>query len=480
MTDKGTNANATPADVAEVADVVVVGGGLAGLTAATQLVAAGRSVVVLEARDRVGGRLESAQVGRARFDLGGQWIGPQQTRMCELVAELDIATFPTFHKGRKVLMVGGDRSTYAGDLPSLGLLNLLLLQAGVWLIDAMARRVPVDDPWTAANAERLDSMTVETWKRRMIPSRKVRGVLDAALRVVFGAEPAELSMLHFLWYVHQGGGILKLVEIKHAAQETRFATGAQTVPERLAARLGDRVVTGSPARRIVQHGDTDAGLVEVHTDTKVWRARRVVVAVPPALCGRIAFEPKLPALRDELHQREPMGATIKFHVQYETTWWRDEGFSGEAVCTEGPISVVFDNTSHDGAQPALLAFSVGRAARDLGALDPDERRRRVLDVLATCFGPDALAVTGFTEKDWSAEEWSRGCPTGSMPPGVMSVHGPALRKPCGRIHWAGTETARQWTGYMEGAVESGERVAAEVLGVEAVESTASSTRQVST
>jgi monoamine oxidase len=453
-------------------DVVVVGAGLAGLTAATQLAAAGRDVVVVEARDRVGGRLESAQVGRARLDLGGQWLGPQQTRMLALVRELDVATFPTYHKGRKVLVVDGDRSTYAGALPSLGPLNLLLLQAGVSLIDAMARKVPVDDPWNAKRAAQLDATTVETWKRRMIPSRKVRSVLDAALRVVFGAEPSELSMLHFLWYVHQGGGILKLVEIRNAAQETRFATGAQTVPERLAERLGDRVVLSSPVERVAQHDD---GVV-VHAASGMWRAQRVVVALPPAMCGRIAYDPPLPPLRDELHQREPMGATIKFHVQYDTTWWRDAGYSGEAVCTDGPLSVVFDNTSHDGAQPVLLGFSVGRAARELGALDADERRRRVLDVLATCFGPEALAISGFTEKDWSTEEWTRGCPTASTPPGVMSVHGPALRKPCGRIHWAGTETARQWTGYMEGAVESGERVAAEILGVEAVASTAQAVR----
>jgi monoamine oxidase len=133
------------------------------------------------------------------------------------------------------------------------------------------------------------------------------------------------------------------------------------------------------------------------------------------------------------------------------------------VYSDGAVAFAVDNTSADGEHPALLAFSVGAAARRLGAMAPEDRRRAVLDRLVAAFGSRAAEPSAFVEKDWSADPWTRGCPTGIMPPGVMSVFGPALRAPVGPIHWAGTETATEWTGYMDGAVQSGERAAAEVL-----------------
>ena len=441
------------------ASVIVVGAGLAGLQTARLLHRRGVDVAVVEASDRVGGRTSSRPIGKATFDLGGQWIGPTHRRMAALVSELGIGTFPTFDHGRKVLVIGEKRTTYEGTIPSLAPHKLALLQVTLWRVDWMAKRVPPEDPWRAPDAEAWDAMTLETWKRRAVPSREVRGIFDAAIRVVFGAEASELSLLHFLYYVRQAGGLMPMVEIRGGFQETRFIGGAQAVSQGLAAALPGRVHLGSPARCITQ---TASG-VTVETDAGAFHGERAVVAVPPAIAARIRFEPGLPALRDELMQRFPMGGTLKCHALYDRPFWRDAGLSGEAVLTEGPVSVVFDNTSHDGAQPALVAFCVGRAARDMGRLPEAERRARVLDVLTRCFGAEAASPTEYVDKDWSADPWARGCPTGILPPGVMTTFGPALREPASRVHWAGTETARECTGFMEGALESAERAAAEVF-----------------
>lgn len=447
------------AEEARDCDVVVVGAGLAGLTAARRLADAGAQVRVLEARDRVGGRVLTERAGDASFDLGAQWIGPGQKRVLALAGELGLGTFPTWHEGRKILDLAGKTSTYKGSIPSLSPLKLMLLQRTITAVEKRAATVPIEDPWTAERAAEWDGTTVEAWKRRNVPSKAVRGVFDVAARVVFGAEPAELSLLHFLFYVHSGGGLMSLVEIAGGAQETRFTDGAQGLALGLARALGDRVELSSPVSTVEQRSD---GVLLTAASGHVF-ARYAVVAVPPTLAGRIRWEPALPALRDELTQRFPMGATIKAHLLYDRPFWRDGGLSGEAVLTDGPVSVFFDNSSGDGKQAALLAFSVGAAARRLGAMPETERRSQIVRAAVGCFGGQAANVTGYIDKDWSADPWSRGCPTGIAPPGVLTTHGPALRDPVGRVHWAGTESATEWTGYMDGAIQSGERAATEVL-----------------
>lgn len=439
-------------------DVVVVGAGLSGLTAARALVAQGASVVVVEARDRVGGRTWSEERHGAWFDRGGQWVGPRQPRMLALCEALGLRLFPTHHQGRKVLWLGDKLSSYDGALPSLPPHKLVLLHLALRSADVLARRVPADRPWTARLADLADAVTVEAWRRVTPLGADVRGVMDAAIRTVFGAEAGELSLLWFLAYLRAGGGMRSLVEIEAGAQEQRFVDGAQAVATRLAESLGDRVVLGAPVRAVVQ----DAHGVSVETDAGRWRARYAVVAIPPSLAGRIRWEPAMPADRDNLTQRFAMGATIKFHAVYARPFWREAGYSGEVVCDHGPLTVVFDNTSHDGRVPALLGFGVGRAAREWGARDPDARRMAVLEVLARCFGSAAKHPIDWMEQDWSTEPWTGGCPVGNPSPGSLVMLGPALRTAVGRIHWAGTETATEWTGYMEGALQAGERAATEV------------------
>lgn len=440
-------------------DVIVVGGGLGGLTTARSLEDGGASVLVLEARDRVGGRTVNKRVGKADFDLGGQWLGPTQDRVYALARRLGIATFPTHGAGRKVMEVRGRVGTYKGTIPTLALHKLLLLQRAISSIERLAKTVPADTPWTAKRADIWDAMTLEDWKRRHVPSRDVRDTVDVAIRAVFGAEAAELSMLHFLMYLRSGGGMMKLVEVEGGAQQDRFVGGSWLMSAGLARELGERVRLSTPVAEIAQDGD---GVTVRTAGGESLRAKRVVVAVPPALAGRIRYAPALPGARAGLTQRWPMGAITKAIIAYDRPFWRERGFSGEAVSTTGPVTLTFDNCTSDGAQPALLAFICGTAARRLSG-QPDERRRLVLEALVRWFGPDARDPVDYVDLDWGAEEWTGGCPTGFASPGTLTALGLALRDPVGRIHFAGTETATVWTGYLEGAIESGERTAREVL-----------------
>lgn len=438
--------------------MVVVGAGLAGLRAADLLVRAGRSVRVLEARERIGGRLLSERIGRAVFDLGGQWIGPRQHRVSALAAELGLATFPTHDRGAKVMVLGASVRRYEGTIPRLDPLSLLELQVTLSRIDAMRREISLRRPDESLGAIERDARTLGSWLETNVRSPAVRALTGAAVRVVFGVDPRELSLLTFLFYVEAGGGLMPLIEIEGGAQQTRFVRGAAGLARALAERLGDRVTTSAPVRAIEV---TREGVVVRHDGGSV-RAKDVVVAVPPSLCRRIAFSPALPIARRRVIERSPVGATTKHVLLYERAFWRDEGLSGEVVCDEGPFSVAFDNTSADGAQPALLAFSVGQPARELATLPETERQRAVREQLARCFGARAAEPTHHVEKDWAREAWTRGCPVGLAMTGTLSEHGAGLREPCGPIHWAGTETAHEHHGFMEGALESAERVVREL------------------
>lgn len=446
--------------VPDKVDVVVIGAGFAGLRAATALVASGVSVAVVEARDRVGGRTLSVPIGRGTFDLGGQFLGPGQDRVAALAGELGVATFPTFCQGRKVLELGGKRSTYKSSIPSVSVLALIDMQLNLRRLDRLSRQVPLHDPGKASRAAELDAQSVEAFVRRHARTRAVRELMDIGVQVLFGAESSELSLLHFLFYCRSGGGLMRLLETRGGAQQDRFVPGSQTIASHLAARLGDAVVLSAPVSRIAQD---DAG-VSVTTGRGTIRAARAIVAVPPALAARIDYEPALPAWRDQLVQRVPMGSTIKVVATYAEPFWRRDGLSGEAVSSTGPVAVAFDNTSHDNAQPALLGFIVGRAARQWAQLSDTERRRTAIDSFVRLFGDEARRPEQFVSHDWAAERWSRGCPVGVVPPGAITSFGASLRPPVGRLHWAGTETAVEWNGYLEGALESGDRAAAEVIG----------------
>lgn len=443
-------------------DVVVVGAGLSGLVAARRARAAGLSVRVLEARDRVGGRTLSEPLGDDVVDLGAQWIGPTQDRVAALARELGVRTFPQPTTGRKVLDFDGARSEFRGLIPRLPILALLELELTMRRLDHMARRVPLARPDEATAADELDAQSLEGWLDRHVRSRGARAMLEVATRAIFAAEPHDLSLLFTLFYVRSGGGLRRLAEVRDGAQQDRFIGGSQQLSVRIAEALGDAVELGTPVQAIEQ--DEDA--VTLRAGDRALRARRVIVAVPPALAHRIAFSPALPSERARLHAEMPMGSVIKCVAAYERAFWRERGYSGEAFSTRGDVGLVFDDSSHDGRTPALVAFVLGDAAKRLSAASPDERRRAVLDALAGHFGDEARRPRAYLEKDWTTDPWSTGCYVGVMPPGLLARTARALRAPVGRVHFAGTETAQRWCGYLDGAVEAGERAAREVVAAQ--------------
>lgn len=462
-------------------DVVIVGAGLAGLVAARRLVEAGVSILVLEARQRVGGRVLNEDIGDGKIvELGGQWIGPTQRRIAALASELGVGTFPTHDEGRHLIEIVGKRTSYTGAITDIrvGLLwNLAKIMSPLAMaeferararLDRMARQVPLEEPWTAPRAIEWDSQTFASWIRRNARTAAARRLLELTTEAVWAAEPSDLSLLHVLFYTHSGDDFNTLVRTGGGAQQDRFHGGSQRIALLIAAELGEkRLELGAPVRRIKQR----EGGVVVYADAPfgernglVVQARRAIVAVPPTLTSRIAYDPSLPAMRDQLIQRMPQGTVVKTMAVYEQPFWREKGFSGQATSDIGPAGIVFDNSPPDGVPGVLLGFLEGRLARQWGARSADQRRDAILAGHARLFGKEAAQPDRFIERNWADEEWTRGCYGCLMTTGGWTEYGPALRRPVGALHWAGAETATVWSGYMDGAVQSGERAADEVLG----------------
>jgi monoamine oxidase len=440
-------------------DVVVIGAGIAGLVAARELVRAGRDVVVLEARDRVGGRLVNGRLpDGSPIELGGQWVGPGQDRVHELLRELGLPTFPTYDDGRHIAELAGRRSEYTGRIPRLNPLVLADIQQGQWRLDASARKVPLARAWEAAGAQRLDGQTFAAWIRRHLYTAGGRAFVRLVTGAIFCAEPEDLSALWASFYIGSAGGLDRLINTKGGAQQDRIVGGSQRIAEVLAGELGERVRLDAPVTDI--EWTTGGVQVSTATGTRV-RAGKAIITLPPALAARLRYHPALPADRDQLVSRMPMGRVIKINVAYSEPFWRTAGFSGQANSDRRALGTVFDNTQPDSAMGVLVGFLEGRHADLAARLDPAQRRELVLADLAGYFGPQARTPVDFLELDWTTEEYSRGCYAGFATPGTLTRFGPALRTPVGPLHWAGTETAATWIGYIDGAIESAHRAARE-------------------
>ncbi|HEX4109783.1 MAG TPA: flavin monoamine oxidase family protein [Solirubrobacteraceae bacterium] len=459
-----------PRTVAKKADVIIAGGGLSGLVAAREILAGGHSVIVLEARDRVGGRIWAYDLGGGEVaERGATFIGPTMDHLSALAGGLGIATFPTYDQGMDVYYVEGQRTTYsdAGLTGTAPLDPTILpdLTLVVSDLDSKAATIDVAAPWSHPDAQAWDSMTLQTYVQQMSLTERFQELATLACRSIFGCESRDISLLFTLFYIaasgdeHNVGTFERNFNTRSGAQMSRFVGGSQRIPLALAQQLGSRVVLNAPVRRIAQAGPG----VEVATDSATYNGRLAVVAMAPALAGRIDFEPELPYQRDQLMQRVPQGNLVKVTAVYPEPFWRPAGLTGQAISLDGLANVIFDDSPQSGDHGVLLAFVGGDSARSYLAQSPAEREASVLGDFATCFGSGALHPTAFVETLWPLEQYTRGCPVGLGTPGTLFEYGFALRPPCGPIHWAGTETSTYWNGYMEGAVRAGQRAASEVL-----------------
>lgn len=438
-------------------DVAVVGAGLAGLNAATAVRAAGRSVIVLEARNRVGGRNFDHQIAPGKVaELGGEWAGPGQDRVLGLANELGVATFDTYSAGDSVYYSSGHLQTYSGAIPPANPASLVELEAAILELNKMAASVPADKPWTAPKAGTWDRGTIASWFDQNLHTQEAENLTAVAIRGVYGEEPTEISLLDVLQAISGVGGDFNT--LIGSAQSIRFIGGPQQLSEKLAARLGRAVHLGVAVRAIEQDGH-----VTLHASNRAFAARRAVVTIPKTLAGRIAYSPSLPPAHDQILQREPMGSVLKVNAIYATPFWRDAGLNGQAVSDTGPIRITYDNSPPDGKPGILVGFMEGNDSRAFYGVAPPARRQAALESFARYFGPRALEPTGYVDLMWAQEPFTRGAYGSFNPPGVLTSLQDPLLEPVGALHYASSDLSAMWPGYMDGAIRSGEQAAAAAL-----------------
>ncbi|MCV7012709.1 flavin monoamine oxidase family protein [Mycolicibacterium madagascariense] len=443
------------------ADVVIVGAGLSGMIAARRVLAAGLVPVVLEADERVGGRILTEVVDGVPLDLGAQWIGDTHERMFRLAAELGVDTFAQYDEGETSYQIGSPDVLGENDFHDRHAAELADLQRVLRRLDELAADVPVEAPWLAPRAHEWDAITAAAWYDAQGLSPVARTLLEICTVGILAVPTAELSFLHLLFTIQTCGVTAELfAESEGGAQTTRFVGGTGEITRRLAELIADHLVLDSPVL-LIEH---DADRVTVHCrGGLVVLARRVIVAISPTLAGRIMYDPPLPGVRDQLIQRSPNGSAMKAFFVYDEPFWRTAGFNGQLISDVGPARMSNDSGHPGDGRGVLLLFLEGEQARTFGRLPQEQRRTALTAELVQHFGAKAARPAHYLDGEWSERQWTRGCYNANHGPLVWTNFGSALSAPIGAIHWASTDTATRWSAYMEGAVEAGERAAAAVV-----------------
>ena len=449
--------------MAEV-DYCVVGAGFAGLTAALRLKQAGRSVALLEARDRVGGRtFTETRPDGTWVDRGGAWIGPGQDRICALMNEFGVPEYKQYCDGESMMIVGGKQHRYGGTIPwTMSPWAVANLGAGLLEVDQMCKSIRHEAPWEAKKAAEWDRTTVTEWLEKHVLSKPAREMLEMVLAGTYTSAGSEVSVLWMLHQMGSGGGPNFVISSKGGAQDARPVGGMGAIYGPMAAELGDALHLSQPVRHISQ----DADGVTVRADGLTVRARRVIVAIPLAIASSIVYEPMLPVDRAFLHQRMPSGAVVKTSVVYDEPFWRADGLSGQSASPGSLATLTIDACTDTGNPGIMCAITEGPAARRLTKVNEAERKAAIIGELVDRFGDKARTPLEYHEQNWTIERYSGGGMISHAPTGVLTEFGYTLREPCGRIHWAGTESSAIMCGWIDGAIRSGERAADEVREAE--------------
>jgi monoamine oxidase len=453
----------------ERGNVVVIGGGMAGLYAARLLRAGGKSVVLLEANDRLGGRVINLKVGPGPADVtegGAQWIAPQEPLIQGLMRRYKLKTFKNYTNGKTTLSMNGEVSTFEGNvapLPGDGTVQLL---AGFAELTAMAATVPVNAPWDAPDAAEWDAMTAGEWIKANISDPGAQALLGIALAGPVSVQPTDISLLHSLFVAAACGGPLSLVTVNEGVLSDRVVGGTGALVAGMARDVRNVVRLGTPAT-LVEHDDTS---VRVSTAHGVYAADDVVVAMAPTMTQQLLFDPILPVARVQSVQRAGMGSAIKFFPIYETPFWRQSGLNGnvQLIATPGnptpPFAACFDNSPPSGQPGVLFLLSENETARRLSSMSAADRRTQILEALVPIFGEQAAHPMNFIEHNWCTEPWIRGGAASFFPTGLLTEYRYLFGEAVGRVHFASTETGHQFWGNMEAALQAGARVATEILG----------------
>lgn len=443
-------------------DTIIIGGGFSGIAAARILHKKNKSFIVLEARERLGGRVCTKRFENEQYlDFGGQWIGPTQDRMYALCKEYGVDYYETYNEGYNILDFDQKVKKYRGLIPKIDIISLLNLDWLLRKMERMAKGIPASKPWSHPKSEAFDKILLSDFIKNNSFTKASHKVITYGLETVFACELNTISLLHVLFYIKSGHNLNSLISIKDGAQQHRIVGGMQTLVDKIAAEFLPKIRYNHPVRSIKQ----DQNSVMVAGDGFEFEAKNVIIAIPPPLAAEIKFSPELGSQKSQIINRISMGKVGKCFMVYDKPFWRDKNFSGQALADEhSPFQTFFDSSPKNGEYGVILGFTIADRAENFFKKSLEQRKQTMLKKLVDYFGDEAKNPTAYQDFTMTDETWSRGCYAGLYPVGGWTEFQDAYSKPEGRLFWAGTEASDVWFGYIEGAVRAGEKAAHMTIG----------------